>query len=197
MTPHRPKKSAGRVPPADPQKHKGRVPPAESGAHVGRVPPAESPSWQTHSVQETHALGEAIGRALHGGLVVGLVGQLGAGKTQLVKGMAAGNAVDDVRRVTSPTFTLIHEYPGRLRLYHVDAYRLRSAEDLLKLGFDELVQPDAAVVVEWADRVKPALPPDSLWITMTVTGKDQRSLSVTAYGESAASCLQCLVAVLH
>lgn len=185
MTPHRPKKRGG------------QVPPAESNEHVGRARPADLASWQTHSVQETHALGEAIGRALHGGLVVGLVGQLGAGKTQLVKGMAAGNAVDDVRRVTSPTFTLIHEYPGRLRLYHVDAYRLRSAEDLLKLGFDELVQPDAAVVVEWADRVRPALPPDSLWITMTVTGADQRNLSVTAYGESAAACLQRLKALFH
>lgn len=124
-----------------------------------------------------------------GGLTIGLVGPLGAGKTQLVKGIAAGNAVDDVRKVTSPTFTLVHEYPGRLTLYHVDAYRLTGAPELIALGFDELIRPDAAVVVEWADRVRPAIPDEALWVELTPTGNTSRTLAFHATGSEAIRCL--------
>ena len=86
------------------------------------------------SVDETLAVGELLGRLLTGGLVIGLVGPLGAGKTQLVKGMAIGNGLDDAREVTSPTFTLVHEYPGKLPLFHLDAYRLSKPEELVALG---------------------------------------------------------------
>ena len=81
-------------------------------------------TWHTTSPDETQALGQALGRVMAGGITIGLAGPLGAGKTQLVKGIAVGNALKDARQVTSPTFTLVHEYPGRLTLYHLDAYRL-------------------------------------------------------------------------
>ncbi len=127
-----------------------------------------------------------------GGLTVALAGPLGAGKTQLVKGIASGNAVGDVRRVTSPTFTLVHEYPGRLRLHHVDVYRLRGSRELLAIGFEELVDPDAIVVVEWADRVRSVIPEEALWVTLTVTGATSRSVAFAATGKAATRCLEAL-----
>ncbi len=138
-----------------------------------------------------------MGRSLIEGLTIGLVGPLGAGKTELVKGIAAGNTLDDVRKVTSPTFTLVHEYPGRIRLYHLDAYRLSGPADLLALGFDELTRTDTAVVVEWADRVRSAMPDDTLWVELTSTGEARRTLTFTAGGDTADRCLKALEAALH
>jgi tRNA threonylcarbamoyladenosine biosynthesis protein TsaE len=151
--------------------------------------PEHRRTWETTSADETFALGEVIGRSLVGGLVVGLCGSLGAGKTHLVKGIAAGNAVDDIRGVTSPTFTLIHEYPGRLTLYHVDVYRLGGPHELVALGFDELLRPDTVVVVEWADRVRPVIPPGRLWVEFEITGDEMRSLAFTAAGKMAGRVL--------
>ncbi len=131
-----------------------------------------------------------MGRALAGGLVIGLVGPLGAGKTQLVKGMAAGNAIDDVRRVTSPTFVLLNEYAGRLTLYHLDAYRLPDGSALLSLGFDELVRDDSVVVVEWADRAVAVMPGDALWIEIAPTGSTERELALRAEGVGAAGVVR-------
>lgn len=125
---------------------------------------------------------------LESGVVMALVGRLGAGKTQFVKGLARGIGVEDVRKVTSPTFTLIHEYSGHCLLYHIDAYRLSGAEELLDLGFAEL-PAGGAVVVEWADRVADGMPPDCLWIDMQVTGATGRLLDARATGPFARSCL--------
>jgi len=146
-------------------------------------------SWDTSSADETIALGEVLGRSLSGGLMVALIGPLGAGKTQLVKGIAAGNAAGDSGNVTSPTFTLVHEYPGRLYLYHVDAYRLRTAQEFTALGFDEWLHTHAAVVIEWADRIRPALPPDGLWVELETTGQTTRRLMFSAVGEPATATL--------
>jgi tRNA threonylcarbamoyladenosine biosynthesis protein TsaE len=92
--------------------------------------------------------------------------------------------------VTSPTFTLIHEYPGRLTLFHIDAYRLRGPAELLALGFDELSRADSVVVMEWADRVREAMPADALWITLTVAGDTQRNVSMSATGKTSLQCLE-------
>lgn len=148
---------------------------------------------ETTSVEATHALGAALGRSLLGGSAIGIVGPLGAGKTNLIKGIAAGNGTVDPRKITSPTFTLIHEYPGRLRLYHVDAYRLRGPSELSALGFDELVAVDSVVAVEWADRVRSAMPTDTLWIEITPMEETTRRLAFNAGGPLAR---QCMVALL-
>ena len=149
-------------------------------------------TYETASAEETLALGEALGRALIGGINIGLVGPLGAGKTQLVKGIAVGNAIGDVRKVTSPTFTLVNEYAGTLVLYHVDAYRLDGPRDLLALGFDELTTAESAVVTEWADRVRPVMPEDTLWIEFTLTGDTNRRLALSATGGISGRCLSAL-----
>lgn len=151
--------------------------------------PPHRQTWETASADETFVLGETLGGSLAGGLVIGLAGPLGAGKTQLVKGIAAGNAVHDVRKVTSPTFTLVHEYPGRFTLYHVDVYRLRGPHELVALGFDELLRPDAVVVVEWADRVRSVIPDELLWVELAITGDATRSLVFSAAGEPATRVL--------
>ena len=149
-------------------------------------------TWRTNSPKETFTLGEALGGYLAGELTIGLVGPLGAGKTQLVKGIAAGNATGPAPPVTSPTFTLVHEYPGRLLLYHVDVYRLAGPEELIALGFDEMVRADSAVVVEWADRVGSAMPEDTLWLELKPTGGTGRLFELGARGVISRRCLEAL-----
>jgi tRNA threonylcarbamoyladenosine biosynthesis protein TsaE len=106
----------------------------------------------SHSPAETESLGESWGRAARHGLVIALSGELGAGKTQLVKGLARGLGV--TARVHSPTFTLVNEYTGgRLRLFHLDLYRLETRGQILSAGLDEFLQPDGVAVVEWAVRI--------------------------------------------
>ena len=109
------------------------------------------PSILSHNVADTEALGEAWGRDARSGLVVGLSGDLGAGKTQLVKGLACGLGI--AARVHSPTFTLVNIYAGgRLTLFHLDLYRLETPEQILAAGLDEYLSPAGVTVVEWAER---------------------------------------------
>ena len=142
-------------------------------------------SVNTDSPEQTLALGRRIGTLLAGGEVIALIGPLGAGKTQLVKGIAAGNGQTDPTQVTSPSFVLVKEYPGRRYLYHVDAYRLKGGHDLDALGLDEMISPESAVVIEWADRVEDALPGDRLTIRIVPTGDTTRSFGLGAGGPSA------------
>jgi tRNA threonylcarbamoyladenosine biosynthesis protein TsaE len=105
----------------------------------------------SHSPEETESLGERWGRAAQTGLVIGLSGDLGAGKTQLVKGLARGLGI--TARVHSPTFTLVNEYGGgRLRLFHLDLYRLETRGQMVSAGLEEFLQPDGVAVIEWAER---------------------------------------------
>jgi len=106
----------------------------------------------SHSPAETEALGERWGRAAKHGLVLALSGDLGAGKTQLVKGLARG--LDVTARVHSPTFTLVNEYGGgRLKLFHLDLYRLETPAQILSAGIEEFLLPDGVAVIEWAERI--------------------------------------------
>ncbi|MGD0744317.1 MAG: tRNA (adenosine(37)-N6)-threonylcarbamoyltransferase complex ATPase subunit type 1 TsaE [Verrucomicrobiota bacterium] len=106
----------------------------------------------SHSPAETESLGETWGRAVQPGWVIALSGELGAGKTHLVKGMARGLGI--AARVHSPTFTLVNEYGGgRLRLFHLDLYRLKTREQILSAGLEEFLSPDGVAVIEWAERL--------------------------------------------
>jgi tRNA threonylcarbamoyladenosine biosynthesis protein TsaE len=105
----------------------------------------------SHSPEETEALGEAWGRTATAGLVIALSGDLGAGKTRLVRGLARGLGYPG--RVHSPTFTLVNVYAGgRLTLFHLDLYRLETREQILSAGIEEYLQPDGVSVIEWAER---------------------------------------------
>ena len=106
----------------------------------------------SHSPEETGALGEAWGHAALPGQVIALSGDLGAGKTQWVRGLARG--LGFAGRVHSPTFTLVNEYAGgRLKLFHLDLYRLETPEQVLSAGIEEFLQPDGMAVIEWAERL--------------------------------------------
>ncbi len=109
------------------------------------------------SPQETMELGRRIGARLHGGEVFAICGPLGSGKTHLIKGIAAGAGAQDSTSVTSPTFVLVNQYTGRFDLYHIDAYRLDSVAEFERLGFDDFCYPEAVVLIEWADKIEPAL----------------------------------------
>jgi tRNA threonylcarbamoyladenosine biosynthesis protein TsaE len=113
----------------------------------------EPMEFVSHSPAETEALGERWGRAAQHGLVLALSGDLGAGKTQLVKGLARGLAV--TARVHSPTFTLVNEYGGgRLKLFHLDLYRLETPAQILSAGIEEFLSSDGVAVIEWAERLE-------------------------------------------
>lgn len=125
----------------------------------------------SHSPEETLALGRRLGELLVPGSVLALVGDLGAGKTLLTRGLARGLGVQAYERVNSPTFVLKQEYVGRLHLHHFDTYRLSGSAELLALGFEETLREDAVVVVEWADRVVEAMPDDALTVELEHVGE--------------------------
>ena len=131
----------------------------------------------TNSVQETIELGVKIGSQLRGGEVIGIIGNLGSGKTHLIKGIASGAGAGDSRAVTSPTFVIVNEYSGRLDIYHIDAYRLESVAQFEQLGFDDLCYPGSVVLIEWADRVEGALKGiDWLRVELSHQGPARRSI---------------------
>ena len=132
-----------------------------------------------HSADETRALGAALGRSAQPGDVLWLHGDLGAGKTEMTKGVAEGLAC--VSPVSSPSFALIHEYQGgRLPLYHIDLYRIERLSEALSLGLEELLDRDAVVLVEWGERF-PALWPASR-VEVRLAARDDETRIVTVTG---------------
>lgn len=127
--------------------------------------------------QATRALGQRLGSAARAGDVVALHGELGAGKTTLVHGLAAALAI--AGPVPSPTFVLVREYEGRLRLWHVDAYRLADSDEALAIGLDECLPGDGVTCVEWAERIADLLPASTLSVSLATDG-DGRSARVSA-----------------
>jgi tRNA threonylcarbamoyladenosine biosynthesis protein TsaE len=119
----------------------------------------------SRSARDTSALGERLGRALVAGDVVALIGELGAGKTQLVRGVCRGARVP-ASEVSSPSFAIVASYSGRLPIHHADLYRIADYDELFATGFFDLVGGDGALLVEWADRVPGALPTERLTITL-------------------------------
>jgi tRNA threonylcarbamoyladenosine biosynthesis protein TsaE len=135
-------------------------------------------SFHTTSPEETEALGERIGRALEPETVVALFGPLGAGKTTLTKGIARGLDVPDL--VHSPTFNLIHEHEGRVRVNHIDLYRL-DASHLPDLGYEDYIYGPGVTVIEWAERAGNLLPDDRLEVRISGE-EDVRTVEVIATG---------------
>jgi tRNA threonylcarbamoyladenosine biosynthesis protein TsaE len=133
----------------------------------------------------TRAIGAALAGLLGPGDVVGLTGDLGAGKTRLVQGAAAAIGVDGP--VLSPTFMLVREYGGDPPVHHVDAYRLSGPLELEDLGLEDVLSPEAVVFVEWADRVAAALPDSWLELALHIREDDQRVIEVRPHGGAWAS----------
>jgi tRNA threonylcarbamoyladenosine biosynthesis protein TsaE len=137
----------------------------------------------THNTKETIHLGKRMGMLLQPGDTVALVGELGTGKTHYIKGVAAGLGVERADRITSPSFTLIHEYRGRFPFYHIDLFRLGDEEEAEELGLEEVFAVEGVVAVEWADRIPNLLPEELLWVELVYIEKQTRSISLHGRGK--------------
>jgi tRNA threonylcarbamoyladenosine biosynthesis protein TsaE len=125
-------------------------------------------TFTSHGVRDTEAIASELARSLRGGECLALRGELGAGKTQFVRGLLAGLG-GDVHTVSSPTFVLLNVYDtGRLKVFHLDAYRVGGAEDFDAIGFAELLEQGGVVVVEWAEKVEALLPPPTQRIDVSI-----------------------------
>ncbi len=132
---------------------------------------------ETASAAETRALGARLAEALGPGLTVALFGDLGAGKTQLVKGIASAFGVPP-ETVNSPTFTLVNEYAGRdFPIYHIDAYRIRSVDEFFEFGYEDYFFGEGLCLIEWPERIAPLLPEDALRLRLTHLGGDRRRIA--------------------
>jgi tRNA threonylcarbamoyladenosine biosynthesis protein TsaE len=146
----------------------------------------------THSAAETRRLGRNLGAAIQQPIIMALTGDLGCGKTAFVQGLSKGLDVSEAYYVTSPTFTLINEYPGRLRLYHVDLYRIEHPIELDDIGLDEVLLSDAVIAVEWAEKLSSNAPSNGLQIQFEITSESTRRIQIFAYGHPAANLLKAL-----
>ena len=132
----------------------------------------------TDSVEETYALGERLARALAPGDVLALRGDLGAGKTSFVRGLARGLRVPSEYPVTSPTFVLLQTYPGAVNLHHLDFYRIENASELASLGLTEWLGSDGVVAIEWFEKFPSVWTGDTIEISLTIDSENRRTLEV-------------------
>jgi tRNA threonylcarbamoyladenosine biosynthesis protein TsaE len=135
------------------------------------------PTFVTHSPEETIELGRRIARDLPGRAAVLLIGDLGAGKTTLAKGIVSGLGAAAPEDVSSPTFTLIHEY-GRGRVYHIDLYRLEKPAEVASLGLEEIFDREAVALIEWGERFPALMPAERLEIRLRATGSEDRQIEM-------------------
>jgi len=146
----------------------------------------------TRTPDETQKLGKTIGKWIEHPLVIGLTGDLGSGKTAFVQGLAEGLGVPGEYYITSPTFTLINEYPGRFPLFHIDLYRLDGIGDLEDIGLDELLYDQAVIAIEWAEKMTDDLAAEHLTMTFKITDDDYRKISLIAYGHNVRNLIKTL-----
>jgi len=151
--------------------------------------------FTTSSAEETERAGALLGVLLRPGDVVALAGDLGAGKTQLVRGAARSLGVEEP--VTSPTFNLLLVHPGTLPLYHFDLYRLERESELEEIGFYETLEADGASLIEWGDRFPASLPEDRLLVVVHRTGATERRFELHPEGTRGQSLAAAWLAALH
>jgi tRNA threonylcarbamoyladenosine biosynthesis protein TsaE len=143
------------------------------------------------SPDQTMRLGIRLGKLLKAGMLLCLAGDMGAGKTVLTSGIGQGWGA--IERVTSPTFTLVHEHrraADKTKLYHLDCYRLKDSSDLESIGFDEILDSNGVVIVEWPERILDALPKERLWLEMKVVDDTRRNISIEAEGKDHKAMLE-------
>ncbi len=136
----------------------------------------------TSSPEQTWRVGEILGKQLGAGDTVCLYGDLGAGKTSFSYGIALGLDVKE-QYITSPTFTFVNEYEGRVPFYHIDLYRLKEPEELENIGFEEYIDSDGVTVIEWAERAEEELPEERLSVYLSYVNENSREIGFLAEGE--------------
>ena len=140
-------------------------------------------SIELSSLQHTKTLGEVLGKIVQPGDVITLAGSLGAGKTALTQAIGLGLKVDPRIYITSPTFSLMHEYKGRIPLYHMDLYRLGSESEIESLGLQEYFYGEGLTVIEWPERLGSLMPKERLHIDLLISGESSRTANLTVYGK--------------
>lgn len=133
-------------------------------------------TYFTKSEAETSALGAELASRLAPGAVIAMYGDLGAGKTAFTRGLASGLGLKS--RVSSPTFTIVNEYLGRIPLFHFDMYRLKDADELFEIGWEDYLARDGVCVVEWSENVEGAFPPETIVVKIEKTGENERSIEI-------------------
>lgn len=139
-------------------------------------------------VEDTERLGLLIGQLLNGGEVLCFTGDLGAGKTTLTKSIALGLGVEDY--VTSPTFTIVNEYEGRVPLYHFDVYRIGDVDEIYHIGYEDYIYSDGVSIIEWANIIKTELPEERLEMTIRRLEENMRAIMIIPFGEKYVSFVQ-------
>jgi tRNA threonylcarbamoyladenosine biosynthesis protein TsaE len=142
------------------------------------------------SLTETQSLGEKIGRNLDSKFMIGLSGELGSGKTSFVQGLARGLDIPENYYITSPTYSIIHEYPGRIPLFHIDLYRIREKNEIYETGLYEMLDRFGIFAIEWPELLINDLPEDYIAINFQITGDDARRIHITATGGKAAALIK-------
>ena len=133
-------------------------------------------TYFTISETETSALGAELASRLAPGAVIAMYGDLGAGKTAFTRGLASGLGLKS--RVSSPTFTIVNEYLGRIPLFHFDMYRLKDADELFEIGWEDYLARGGVCVVEWSENVEGAFPPETIVVKIEKTGENERSIEI-------------------
>lgn len=139
-------------------------------------------SLHAENLEVTHEMGRELGHLIGPGTIITLLGGLGSGKTSFVQGLAAGMNVPKEYYVTSPTYNIINEYPGRLQLYHIDLYRISDPMELDDIGFEEIVDGTGVVAIEWPDRLPAGWLTEQIRIEIDILDDDSRNLSFTISG---------------
>lgn len=138
---------------------------------------------ETESVEETIELGRKIGKLVQAGDVIALIGKLGSGKTTLTQGLARGLEVKKRDYVTSPSFTLIKEYKGRLPVYHIDLYRIDNPREVYDLGYEEYLYGEGVTIIEWAKKIRRLLPKEVLFINLEIIDEKKRRIELKPKGK--------------
>jgi tRNA threonylcarbamoyladenosine biosynthesis protein TsaE len=146
----------------------------------------------SYCVAETLKLGQIIGTRIDRPIRIALTGGLGSGKTAFVQGLAKGLDVSKQYYITSPTFTLINEYPGRYRLFHMDLYRIEHLDELGEIDLQEVLEQDAVIAVEWAEKLTRDMLSDHLKLQFKLISDDIRQIEIFAYGQQAGNLIRAL-----
>jgi tRNA threonylcarbamoyladenosine biosynthesis protein TsaE len=149
-------------------------------------------TYSTASDRETVELGRRLGRLLTAGDVVGVSGPLGSGKTWFAKGVGLGLGVPEDTVITSPSFALVNEYPGRLPFFHMDLYRLAGLEEAVAAGLEEYLHADGVALVEWADHCPGLIPDRALSVDVAISGPERRRLSFSGRHSRARELVEAL-----
>ncbi len=134
-------------------------------------------TFETKNTEETIDLGKRLGAVLTKGAIIGFFGDLGSGKTTMIKGIAQGLGVKDL--VKSPSFVIVTEYQGRFPVYHIDLYRIAKTDELLEIGFEQYLYGDGVALVEWAERARDLLPTKTIKVQIEITSQNQRMITIS------------------